>query len=135
MEPPPPPPSTQSCRASFNIQTRGQEPPSSPCLPPSYSFSKCFAPLVYGPFFLYAALRPLFRPFCNIFVKSHLLIFSWNRRNLQKCFNFSTLGYQANIDSSDTHGAMNYQMWGISSGSPGSLVHVSIQEIPFLAYM
>ena len=59
-----------------------------------------------------------------------------NGRDLQKCFNFSALGYQANIDSSDTLGAMNFQMWEIFSGSPGSLVRViSIQEMPFLAYM
>ena len=48
---------------------------------------------------------------------------------------FSAIGYEANIDSSDTLGAMNFQMWRIISVSPGSIVHVSIQEIPFLAYL
>ena len=60
-------------RASFNIKTRGVKAPQSPLLAPQLKFSTVFSPLVCGPFF--AALRPLFRPFRNVFVKSNLLIF------------------------------------------------------------
>ena len=79
-------------RASFIIQARRQKPPSPPCLPLQLQLFTVLCPLVYGPFFRFAVLKFIFRPFATFSLNRICFPFQCsthkNRRNLQKCFNF-----------------------------------------------